>query len=82
MMKYALKHVDTGKYVECLQGSDGCFKLCHKLDDAARFSGFPGLIRFVAGHRTEIQNYTIVGARRAGWQECSPFHHPNDCIED
>ena len=78
-MKYVLKHVHTGEYVECLLGGARIFRLCHDLKVAAKFSDLPGVIRFVAGHCEKIEDFTIVGADQAAWQECSPFHHPSDC---
>ncbi len=72
MMKFALKHIDTGKYVKSLR-SDCAFTLTYEKEEAAKFLGLSELIRFIAGHRTEVQDYTIIGFIRGGWQERSPF---------
>jgi hypothetical protein len=73
MMKFALKHISTGKYVKNIR-SDYAFALSYEIEDAAKFSSLSALIRFIAGHRSQIQDYTIVGFTQAKWQECSPFH--------
>lgn len=78
-MKYVLKHAHSGEYVECLVDGDRHFRVCRKIENAAKFSTLPGLIRFVAGHSKNIEDFTIVGASQEGWRECTPFRHPNDC---
>ncbi len=62
-------------------GHDGLpdYYVCHDLKVAAKFSDLPGVIHFVARHREKIEDFTIVGADQAAWQECSPFYHPSDC---